>query len=342
MFANGRYIHRTADGDVIENSEVVAKLEQPNPLQTGEDFLRECALHYLIYGNRISYPMWASELSKAPRVINNLPPQHIKMKLTGKRWEQDTLDGIIEKYILENYGDENRREFLPNEVLHHRYVDPENPTLGLSPIQSLHMPISNIRASYGLRNVNLTKKGALGFITNSGMDALGNAPIGAADRKAIDDQYTKETHGIFDEQAPVAMVAGDLKFVHTAYPLKDSMVFEEISEDMKKIIDAVQLNDNIFSKEKSKIQANLNEGLRMAYQDAIIPFAAAYCTNMSSGLRLDNGEYLELDYSHLPCMQEDNVKTSQVAERNARAVNTLVQAGYSKEEAATVVYGDEA
>ena len=346
MFSGGVYVHKRKDGTpqgrVIEDSPLVDFLNKPNPVQTGKEFMVESALHYLVFGNRLTYPMFGSSLSTVPTVMNNLPPQHVKVVTTGKRWDQSTIEGIVEKYVLDKYGTTDKRTFLPGEIMHHKNVDPDNPVLGVSPLTALHMPVSNIRAAYGFRNVNLTKKGALGFITGTGSDALGALPIGSADRKAIEDQYTKETHGIFDEQSPIAMLRGDAKFVATNYPLKDSMVFEEISEDMKKIIDAVQLNDNIFSKEKSKVQANLNEGLRMGYQDAIIPFAEAYCENLAAGLRLPSDEWLEIDFSHLPCMQEDNVKTSQVAERNARAINTLVQAGYTKEEAAEVVYGSKA
>lgn len=345
MLSNGRWVHKrndgTKEGKVIEDSPLVTFLERPNPLQTGEEFIKEGCLHFWTFGNNIIYPVFGSSLSTIPSVMNNLPANYMKVVKTGKRWEQDTIDGIIEKYILENYYESDKKEFKPNEIIHRRYIDPKNPVVGQSVMEALHMPISNIRGAYGFRNVNITKRGALGFITNSSDDAIGNLPISAPDRAKIEKQYSKETHGIHDDQAPVAMVSGDLKWVSTAYEINKMMLFEEVSEDMKKIIDKLNLNDNIFSKEKASTYANLREGLKMAYQDGIIPFAQDYASAISKGLRLPDNEWLELDYSHVAALQDDDVENSQVAERNARAIKTLVEAGYTKEEATKLIMKDE-
>lgn len=340
MFSNGRFVHKrmdgTKDGKVIEDSEVVKFLENPNPLQSGEEWKIESALHYLIYGNRITFPVWGSSLSTIPTVMNNLPPDKIKVELTKKRWEQTKIEDIIEKYVLENYGDRTR-DFKPNELIHHKNISAENPFLGISPLVALNMPITNIRGAYGFRNANINKRGALGFISNSSRDEIGSIAVSTDDRLSIEKQFSQETHGHFDGQSAIAISNNNLKFESTAYPMDKMMLFEEISEDMKKIIDMVGLNDNIFSKEKSKIQANLNEGLRMAYQDCIIPFASDFCSTMTKGLRLPDNEWLELDYSHIQALQKDELTHSRVMEIRTKAIKTLIDAGYSRKEAEDII-----
>jgi phage portal protein BeeE len=342
MFSNGRWVHKKKDGTekgkVIEDSDFVALLERPNPLQSGEEWKKESALHYLIYGNRFTFPLFASGLSRIPTLINNLPPDHVHVRTTGYRWDQPTIEGIIENYVLQMWGEtEYERKFSPDEIIHHRNVDPSDPILGTSVLHSLTMPISNIRGAYGFRNVNITKRGALGFITNKSRDVNGSVSLSVAERLRLEKQQQQQTHGIYDGQNAVMITNDDLAWENTAYPIDKMMLFEEISEDMKKIIDAIGLNDNIFSKEKSKIQANLAEGLKMAYQDAIIPFAESFASTMTSGMRLPDDEWLELDYSHIQVLKDDEKSKAEIQKLKAEAVAKLVASGYSKEQAEKVI-----
>jgi len=338
MFSNGIYQELDAKGEVVENSEIVKRLLNPNVLLNGKSFMQECALHYLIFGNRLTYTNYGSSLSEIPTALWNLPADRIKMILTGLIYEQIDIDGIIKEYYLDydNNGTKQRKTWQPSEIIHHKNIDPLNPLKGKSVLESLHMDISNIRASKGFQNVLLTKKGALGFISNDSKDQVGNIPLNSEDRLALEKQFT-ETHGQFDGQSAVAFTSGNTKWNPTSYPVKEMMTFETISEGMKRIIDSVQLNDNIFSKEKSKVQANLQEGLKMAYQDAIIPFANDYCNNFSENLILKEGHKIALNYNHISALQKDDKTDNEVKEIKARAVKTYVDAGYSKEQALKLV-----
>jgi hypothetical protein len=195
------------------------------------------------------------------------------------------------------------------------------------------MEISNVRASMGYRNVNLVEKGALGVMYNKSSDTSGRLALSQEDRLALEKQTQNETHGQFHGQSKVKVVDGDLGFLHTSLGIKENMLFEEIDADVKVFIDTVQLNDNIFSKEKSKIQANLLEGLKMAYQDGVFPFAGRFCSLLKKGLGLPDNEWIELDYSHLPCFQEDQKEKSEVDRRKAETVKIYVELGYTKEQA---------
>lgn len=339
MFSNGIYQELDAKGEIVENSEIVKRLLNPNVLLNGKSFMMESALHYLIFGNRITYTNYGSSLSEVPTALWNLPPDRIKMILTGLIYEQVDIDDIIKEYYLEydNNGTEKRKTWQPIEIIHHKNIDPLNPLKGKSVLESLHMDISNIRASKGFQNVLLTKKGAVGFYSSGRTDGQGNnLPMKEEDKIALGKQETNE-YGIFDGQSAIKFTDFDVKWNPTSFPVKDMMTFETISEGMKRIIDSVQLNDNIFSKEKSKVQANLQEGLKMAYQDAIIPFANDYCNNFSQGLRLQEGHKIALSYEHISALQKDDKTDNEVKEIKARAVKTYFDAGYSKEQALKLV-----
>lgn len=341
MFSNGIFEEVDKDGNVVENSEMVKRLLKPNVLLNGKSFMQESALHYLVFGNRITYKLTGSSLQEVPSALWNLPPDRVKIKTTGLIYEQTDIDEIIKEYYLEfdNNGTTQKKIWLPKEIIHHKSIDILNPIKGKSALQSLHMPISNIRGAYGYRNVNIVKRGALGVLYNeNGKDSIAQvAPISSEQRTKIEKQYTQETHGIFNDQSTISIMNGKWGFVATSGDIKNMMLFEEISEDMKKIIDAVNLNDNIFSKEKSKVQANLNEGKKMAYQDGIIPFANDFCNNLSENLNLKEGHKIRLSYDHIEALQKDNKNEADIHLIKAKAIDTYMKAGYSRLEAEKIL-----
>ena len=340
MFSNGRFIHKkkdgTKEGKIIEDSPLVELLENPNPLQSGEEWLMESAINYWVYGNNVMLPVKGSVLSEYPTVINNLPWKQIKLTTTGKRWNQTKIDEIIKEYRV-CYSDSVDDIYKPSQLLHFRRSGGKSAIIGESMLSACHMEISNVRGAMGYRNVNITKKGALGIWANKSKDNIGATPLREEDRILLEKQQQNETHGQFDGQSKVKIVNGDVAFIPTSFAIKENMLFEEIDANVKLFIDMVQLNDNIFSKEKSKIQANLLEGLKMAYQDGIFPFAGRFCSLLKKGLRLPDNEWIELDYSHLPCFQEDQKEKSAISKERAETIKTLVECGYTKEEAIEMI-----
>ena len=340
MFANGRFVHKkkdgTKEGKIIEDSPLVELLENPNPLQSGEEWLMESAINYWVYGNNVMLPVKGSALSEYPTVINNLPWKQIKLTTTGKRWNQTKIDEIIKEYRV-CYSDSIDDIYKPSELLHFRRSGGKSAIIGESMLNACHMEISNVRGAMGYRNVNINEKGALGIMANKSTDTSGKLPLSQEDRLSLERQSQNETHGQFHGQSKVKVVDGDVNFIHTSLGIKENMLFEEIDADVKVFIDTVQLNDNIFSKEKSKIQANLLEGLKMAYQDGVFPFAGRFCSLLKKGLGLPDNEWIELDYSHLPCFQEDQKEKSEVDKRKAETVKIYVELGYTKEQASELV-----
>jgi len=280
--------------------------------------------------------VYALKSDTVPYLLNNLPFENLTFATTGKRWNQKNIDGIIKEYRLK-YTDGQDDIFKASDLIHLRRPGGSSSLAGESILNALHMEISNIRGAMGFRNVNINEHGATGFLKNSsGGSDLGHIPLAEEEKLKLDKQHTK-TYGIHDGQARVKFVDGNIDYVHTAYPIKESMLFEEVSEDTKKIIDIVSLNDNIFSKEKSKIQANLDSGLQMAYQDAVFPFMGRLCQKLKLGLKMKPNEWLEADYSHLPIFKEDEEKKAQTTKTKADALDKLVNVGVPLNEAREIV-----
>lgn len=341
MLANGRFVHKrengTDEGEEIQNSPVVALLDKPNPFQTKEEFLIESVIYYFIYGNTMTYSN--GDGFSLPKSITNLDSQYIKIYLTGELLEATDIDEIIKKIVYKDPKNNKEITLMGSDVYNLKRPSLTSKVKGESILHALQMPVSNIRGAYGFRNVNITKRGTLGFFSNDTKDMIGAQAVSEEDRNELAKQYTKET-GIFNGQAPIAITNGNVKWNHTAYPINQMMLFEEVSEDFKRIIDMVGLNDNIFSKEKSKVQANLNEGLKMAYQDAVIPFSQNLSSNLTKACKLPDNEWLEMDFSHLAVFKENEKEKAETAKMKAEAFEKLINSGvYSSEEAKKIIYG---
>ena len=331
MFSNGIFVVKDyKTEEIIENHELLKLLEKPNAFQNRNEFLKDIAINMCVYGNSIIKENRGSALKEFPSTLFPLPTSEVKIKQKKfNYWEATEKADIIEKYILDNWN----TSFEPNEVIHLRHHNPEDIVVGLSPLHALQMPITNIRGSYGYRNVNIMKKGANGLISPK-TDPTGIIPLEGDDRLEIEKQF-KDTHGIFDNQSPIKFAKMPVDYTSISLPIKDSMLFEEVTEDTKRIIDAFGLNQNIF------IQSTFNnviEGLRMSYQDGIIPFAELVCFGLNDSLDLFNkGIYVELTYDHLPVFKEDEMLKANATKTKAEAMEKLVNLGYTIDEAKIVV-----
>lgn len=337
LLSSGAWKHYTTKGDKlieVKNSDVVNLLENPNPLVNGNDFLRQWSENSLVNGNNYMYQLRGTSFDEIPGGLTNLTANNIRIKTTGKLWDQTKIEGIIQYYEY-LYGDSNTNshKFEPNEIIHSKMLNSENPIKGNSPLIPLNMEISNIRAAKKFRNVIMSKNGALGMLTPKSTTGQGAIPLTSDERKRVELEYQKQ-YGSKDNQSKILMAQTALEWVAMTYPTKDLMLFEEVTADFMMIIDSFGLNDNLFSKEKGSTYANLSTGLKHAYQTTVIPDSEEKAMQISKAFNLiEKGEFLVLDYSKIPALQENQKELSERLEKVANAVSTLQQSTiYSNEE----------
>ena len=320
LLASGIWKHYDKNGEVIENSEIVKLLENPNPLMKGNDHIRLWNENKCVYGNNYEYLNKAFP-SALPSTLFNLPPAEVEIITTGKTYKQTKIEDIISGY---KYGTD---PIPTNEINHTRVVNGKNSVKGESPLVSLYMPISNIRGAYGFRNVLINKKGALGILSNNSKDSAGAIPMTEPERKRLEVEYQRQ-YGISDEQSQVIMTNSSLAWQSMTFPTKDLMLFEEIDSDFLAIIDAFGLNANIFSRTNGSTFENLNQGIKQAYQSTIIPESEELAMNRSLMFGLiSRGEWLELDYSHIPVLQENEKEKAEVNKIKAESLSIALRDG---------------
>lgn len=331
MLSNGRWVVKDLKTEQeIPNHPLVKLLERPNPLTNRNEWLREIAVNFNVYGNSIIFKNKGSELSDFPSTLVNLPVSETVVNVSGLRYRKTEINEIITNYAIKGTDD----KFLPEEIIHLKNTNLDNLTLGMSPLLPLQPTITNIRGARGFRNVNITQRGALGVFSPEGGDAYGATSFSEPERIALEEQYTKKTHGIFDGMNSIKFSPKPIKYQHTSFPIKDAMLFEEVEEGFNRICDGIGIKKEVFSSTKSTTFNNVLEGVKSSYQETIIPFSEQICFAITDGLNLnEHGIYVELDFSKVSALSNDEKSEAYVLKTRVESMKTLIELGVSKEEA---------
>ncbi len=249
----------------------------------------------------------------------------MKIKLSGKKLKQMDADGLINGF--EFCYDEDIESLTFDDVIYLATTDGVNIVNPSSRIESLKYPLSNIKAQYHKRNVLLENIGAIGILSAKNSDMGGAIPMTAEEKKEIQSSWYRRSK---DE---ILITESDVSWNAMSYPTKDLMLFEELNADKIAIIDAYGLNSYLFSNEKGSTFTNVKEGVRMAYQDTIIPETQQMYDAIAQQIGLkDEGITLIADFSHIPSLQSDENLKAQSMKIKAEAIEKIIQAGVALNE----------
>jgi phage portal protein BeeE len=324
LLANGRFQHKRYNSkgeiEIVENSPIINLIENPNPLQNGNEFLRNIAIMQGIFGLATVNKVSGSALSQ-PKTLWVLPSEDLVIKTSGMIYKQTDINDIIsEVYINKEQG--GKEVFELKDLIFFREINAHNPVMGLSPITSLKLAISNIRGAYGFRNRIITSNAMLGILSSDSKDGMG-VFLDENVQKRIS-QGVKTLFGMQDGKDDILQTKASVKWIPMSYPTKELMLFEEVTQSFKIIIDAYGLNENIFSFERASTFSNLESGLKQAYQDCIIPYSEDIALGLSKGFNLDpSKEWIHIDYSHIDVLKENTKVKTENDKRVAETISIL-------------------
>jgi hypothetical protein len=334
LLASGQWKHyKIIRGEKIEvvNSEIVGILENPNALFKGNDYLRLINENMCVYGNVYKYVLRPFKKS-IPASINILPSNDIEIKSLGKWYKQSKLKDIVKEYRMISTND----TLQVDEVDHTWIVNSKNPLQGETPLKAIYLPLSNLRIGMKTRNVLMAKRGAIGILSNDTKDAVGNKGLPNGEREKIEKEYQK-SYGLGDDQSQIIISNNNLKWQAMGFPTKDLMLFEEDENDFCQLCDCYGIARDLFASTKGATFENQKQALKQTYQGTIIPEAEEIAMNHTSIFNLDGvNEWLELDYSHIPVLQENELEKSQTLQNKSNAIKTLKDAGYSDQQITSI------
>lgn len=327
------------NGEILDSHQVLDLLNNPNVLQGKSEFLQDLYIYRALYGNNFTYLNYALPSAEFPASIFNLNANQMMIDRSGYVYKQNKVEEIINGYVYYDILKSKILEtFAPKDILQLRIANPADPVLGLSPIKSLYMPISNIRAARGYVYADYVKKGAHGFISSDNKDSAGALPLRDEDILAMERQENEQTHGSFEGQSSVKYLKKPAKWNAISSEIKSHLIHEEIELEFKKIIDAFGLNEALFSFLGKSTFSNQENGEKQAYQNGIIPIANELAYKISKRLDLNSkGLELSLDYSHISSLKPDEQKRSNTIQTQASAYQILRTQGIDDQEARQMV-----
>jgi HK97 family phage portal protein len=316
MFSNGSWKYE--DGSEVE-PELLRLLNDPNVLESLNDFLKTYYLQYWVYGNQFIYLNKTSGTIRYPQAMMNVSPSYMKPVLTGNVFEQVDLKGMIEKFQYCESGKE--RNFETDSIIWSKNTDLDNPLIGTSPLKSLRFPLTNTKLAYDYLNIISGDKGAIGIMSTANSDKGGALPVSKEERQRIENAYRND-HGIGvdNNKQRILVTQATVKWDPIGYPTKELLLLEQIDANKLTICDHFGFNINIFSS-KSQTFENVRHAIIQTYQDTIIPFADQFAQRLTK--KLKTPKRLKLDYSHLEILTNKMETLGAIV----TALNQAVQGG---------------
>jgi phage portal protein BeeE len=336
MYSNGRFkLVSVADGkEVTMDKELYKLLENPNILQPQNKWLKQRSQHLDIYGNIFTYKNKPSILSKYPSALQNISPRYINPILTGKVYDQISIEGIVKNYEYKEQG--TSKTFETKDVIWSKIDDLDNPVIGCSPLKSLQFPLSNTRLAYDYLNIISGELGALGTVKVKSKDGVGSLPLTPERKLDISKQYSND-YGVGDGKARIRVTDEDSAWTPTSYPTAQLLLIEQIDANKLTICDHFGLNINIFSS-KNQTYENVKNALIQCYTDTIIPFAESECQVLTKELGIDPRYKLKLDYSHIAILQPNELNDANLLTVQLNSVKDAVANGLLTVDQAKSIY----
>jgi len=337
MFANMEIkLYNVKSGSEVEDKDLQKLLQNPNPLQSQNEWLRDYKQQHSVYGNQFMRKNKVS-MAKYPLTLFNISPRYLKPILTGKLFDQIIREDIISGYELMTAG--IIQKFPGEEILFTKMNDIDNPIIGLSPIRGLQYPLTNTKLSYEYRNVLMAKRGALGMISNEGKDSMGAIPMKPEQKMALAKDYTNN-YGIGADQAKVIITEASAKWTPMSFPTREMMLLEEVEANFLTIIDMYGMNVNLFSNKNATFE-NIKNSIIQVYQDTIIPEADLFTQALGPFIGIPEGTRLIASYEHLSIMKENKERGMGAIESIVRSLTQAVQAQILQPAQATRILQNE-
>jgi hypothetical protein len=305
----GKAKGKEATGEVATRLRTL--LDRPNPRQSWPDFEAELKVYIQLFGYCPILPIKPTGFDGTyATALWIIPPQYLEIEESKDLFYNSKGHGI--KSVKFTAGG-HTSNLNPDDLFFVKdtTVSATSKVLPGSRVESLTQAISNEIGAYESRGILINHRGAMGILSNGGKDAMGMMPLDPAEQEKVQNDLRR--YGLKNGQWQIIVTSANLQWQQMALPTKDLMLFEEVAGATMTICDRMGYLYRLLSQEKSASYNDVNEFKKMLYADFIIPEAKSIYTQISTGLfQLPKyGLTLDKDFSHVPALQEDEVKKAQ-------------------------------
>jgi phage portal protein BeeE len=300
-------------------------IKNPNWFQPITEFQRQTWLFRDLFGNEFIYILRPSGMDNI-RGLFTLPPNLVNAEYVDSSpfflFTQNRIPNVQYSIELGN----GKRMPLDHEALIHLNADrvsvssatDKSLLQGQSKLESLSQVVSNLFDAYESRGIVLRNRGALGILSaEGGKDGLGftiPASMQPEEKKALYDEF-RQNYGLLKHHQRGAIIISNwgLKWQPIEVDPDKLGLYTETKESFKKVLDTFGIPEDLFARDKGATYENQNQARKSFYENTIVPEANEWVTALNQSIMEDEKVKLIVDYTHLPCFQEDlKVKTEAV------------------------------
>lgn len=284
--------------------EIERLLQRPNPLQSFAEFNAQQKLLTQVFGECLILPVLSPGFNRTETSALWIIPNWMwKVKRTGKFFQQTQIEEIITHYEINN-NQGTSLKVLPSEVIHVRDLSIPATTNndeifnGQSRLFALKWAVWNIHAAMEARNVMITRRGAIGILTNEASDVHGMINLDPKEKKEIQDTF--QDYGLSRDQWQIIITNAQLKWQSMVLPTKDLMLFEEVEGSTIQIADAYGYPTDLLGTGGSKkTYENVPAAEKGLYTNSIIPESLPFAEGYTNWLLAGTGLEFKIKYDHL-------------------------------------------
>jgi predicted DNA-binding transcriptional regulator AlpA len=347
VLAQVKFLYDDGNGNLTEDNEYVQLLENPNPQQSKEDFLKQLEWYRCVYGWVYQKPYGAVGMKTS--AIYNLNPFYCefpkKKELKSMiAWTESDIKAWKAQKI--KYKDPAGKEMSVEvgELL--AFYDTANglkdtskhfnPLISPSRLESVFKPTTNTNLAMDAENVMIQTNGRELF--SGGSDRGFN--LGAALPMGVDDKESVEKNLIHDYGLTGAKKRSIATNQHVEWQslhikLKDLGLHESISSNSNLIREAYEVPNELYKAfQKGSTYENQKEALISFIQRTMQPIADD-CANTWNKHFFEGSKKGKLvaSFDHLPVMQHTEEKKAEKVLKIAHAMYRLTQAGMTPDQA---------
>lgn len=310
-------------------------IERPNVLQSYQEFEQEGIYFKKTFGNRFVYMNFALGVKKEIDILDiialwNLPSQHIKVKTTGKIYDQIDINGIISQYALMNQNPV--KNYDPNEIILFNEVNISSKfssIIGISLLEQLQMPITNTQYAFEAMNVILKHRGMEAIISPTKKDGMGGSMQVTPEEKIEFDNTFKKDYGLLDGQNPYLLSPIPMDVTKTSMNSKDLGIYEEYTSNAMFISNTMRVPPELSkTSPKNATYENQIQAIRRLYENTTIPDVKDSDSYWTSRLNLKKyGIVLSSTWDHIPALADSFKEKSLALNLDSRTAEAAYNNG---------------
>lgn len=302
-------------------------LDQPNPLQSWDQFRGQQNLYKRIFGYCPVLPVVPVGFENQPwmaRTMINLPPWMFDVVATNKLLGEDNINDIVKTYtvtILDRSFDLRGDQVI---ILEDSFHQDENKSFLLpkSRLVGLDMAVSNLCAAMEANNVLIRKRGPLGFISHDAAatkdSTAGYIPMDDTEKEEL--QRDLARYGMSWGQYQYVISKTAMKWNPMSFNVLELGLNETVVSSAKAICQRFGFPYVLFE-DSDATYSNQSSAHKKLYDGVVLPASRRDMKKYNTFFKAkENNCCIECDYSHLGVFQEDELNRGKARAANAQGL----------------------